>query len=92
MKDFVLAALPLVLCGIAVAVICANLRRKKTKEKTLEQSMAIGISLGLMLSPALNSIGLWENHGLGFALRPLWGMALAVLFHKNTNADENRSE
>lgn len=92
MKDFVLAALPLVLCGIAVAVICANLRGKKTKEKTLEQSVAIGISLGLMLSPALNSIGLWENHGLGFALGPLWGMALAVLFHKNTNADENRSE
>ena len=84
MKDFILAALPWVLCGIAVAVICVKLWSRKTKEKdkALENRMALGMALGLLLGVTLNSIGLWENQGLGFALGPLWGMALAALFQE----------
>ena len=28
----------------------------------------------------LNGCSLWENHALGLALGPLWGMALASLY------------
>ena len=91
MRDFLLAALPWVLCGIAVAIICAGLGREKANEekKALEQRMALGLALGLMFGAALNSVGLWENHALGFALGPLWGMALAALFHGSEDSGED---
>ena len=37
--------------------------------------MALGLLLGLLL----NGLDLWENHAVGLALGPLWGMALAAL-------------
>ena len=89
MKDFVLAALPWVLCGVAVAIICSRMgRREEKKSGKLDQRIAIGLALGLMFGPALNSIGLWENHGIGLALGPLWGMALALLFDNKKSTDE----
>ena len=80
-KDFVLAALPWILAGIAVAILCAGMgtRRAKENSKALEEHMAIGTSLGLLAGVALNYCGLWESHALGLALGPLWGMALATL-------------
>ena len=71
MKEFVLAAIPWVLCGIAVAIICAGLGNRKTKKKDAasEQRIALGMSLGLLLGVALNGAGLWENHGLGSGAR-----------------------
>ena len=80
MKDFIIAALPWVLCGLAVAILCARLGRQGgSKSKKLDQSMAVGAALGLLLGVTLNGCGLWENHALGFSLGPLWGMALASL-------------
>lgn len=81
MRDFVAAALPWVLGGIAIAIICAGMGREKTEEseKKLERRMAVGMALGLLLGVALNRCGLWESHALGIAMGPLWGMALAVL-------------
>lgn len=80
-KDFVLAALPWILAGIAVAILCAGMgtRRAKENSKALEERMAIGTSLSLLAGVALNYCGLWESHALGLALGPLWGMALATL-------------
>ena len=95
MKDFVLAALPWVLAGLAVAIICAGMgtRKSEKKEKETEQHIAIGLSLGLLFGVALNGCGLWDNHAIGFALGPLWGMALATLFdNRNKNDDEGKSE
>lgn len=89
MKDFILAALPWVLCGIAVAILCARLgKRKNEPDKKLDRQIALGMALGLMLSPALNSLGLWENHAVGIALCPLWGMALACLFQSRDVSGE----
>lgn len=81
MKQFLMAALPWVLAGIAVAIICAGLNKKETKdsEKKMERHIAVGAALGLILGVALNKCGLWENHALGFTVGPLWGMALATL-------------
>lgn len=94
MREFILAALPWVLCGIAVAIICVGMGRGKTKEneKALEKNMALGMSLGLLFGVALNGAGFWENHALGFALGPLWGMALTTLFQGGDNSGKNGTE
>ena len=89
MKDFVLAALPWVLCGVAVAIICSRMgSREEKKSGKVDQRIAIGLALGLMFGSALNSIGLWQNHGIGLALGPLWGMALALLLDNKKSTDE----
>lgn len=90
-KDFVLAALPWILAGIAVAILCAGMGTRKAKEnsKALEERMAIGTSLGLLAGVALNYCGLWESHALGLALGPLWGMALATLSLRKSGEDHN---
>lgn len=87
MKDFITAALPWVLCGISVAIICVRIGHGK-KEKGLDHRIALGMALGLMASPVLNSFELWENHGLGIALGPLLGMAIASLTYKEEAPDE----
>ena len=94
-KDFVLAALPWILAGLAVAIICAGMgtRKSEKREKETEQHIAIGLSLGLLFGVALNGCGLWDNHAIGFALGPLWGMALATLFaNQNKKDDGGKSE
>lgn len=81
MKAGILAALPWVLCAVAVAILCVRLgsRRGETGKK-LDQRLALGMALGLLLAPMLNQLHLWENHGIGLAQGPMWGMALAALF------------
>ena len=77
MKAFVMAALPWVLIGVALAVIFAG-QAKRPKGKS--EGLALGWALGLLFGVMLNNCGLWENHSLGYSLGPLWGMALATLF------------
>lgn len=48
------------------------------------KDFATGAALGLLLGVVLNGCGLWEDHLLGFAIGPLWGMALAALFTRDT--------
>lgn len=80
MKAFVLAALPWVMCGLAVAVLCASMgSMKNSDDPELRSRLSVGLALGLMFGTALNSLGLWGNHGIGFALGPMWGLALAAL-------------
>ena len=93
MKDFIIAALPWVLCGLAVAILCARLGgRDGNTGKKLDQAMATGAALGLLLGVALNGCGLWENHALGFSLGPLWGMALASLLPDRGSDGKGGSE
>lgn len=55
MRDFLLAALPWVLAGVAVAILCAGNSRKREKD---DERIAIGMCLGLLLGMALNGCGL----------------------------------
>lgn len=87
MRAFLIAALPWVLSGIAIAIICANLKSMEVKNKSengsyekLDVQIAIGMLFGLVLGVMLNACGLWSNQAIGFAVGPLWGMAIAMLF------------
>ena len=50
------------------------------------------MAFGLMAAPVLNSFELWENHGLGIALGPLIGMAVASLFNGKEDFDEESNK
>lgn len=76
MRDFILAALPWVLAGLAVAILCAGRGKENGAE---DERIAVGMALGLLLGVLMNGLDLWENHAIGLALGPLWGMALAAL-------------
>lgn len=73
MREFALAALPWVLSGLAVVILCVS--RRGSDDERLATGMALGLLLGLLL----NGLDLWENHAIGLALGLLWGMALAAL-------------
>ena len=85
MKEFILAALPLVLMGLALAVLAANHITEKQKDEKRGARLAMGAGLGLLLGVTLNSCRLWESHLLGLALGPLWGMAIASLISREEN-------
>lgn len=80
MKEFISAALPLVMAGSALAILAASCGTKERRGRVSGTNAAVGVCLGLLLGVALNGCGLWENHALGLALGPLWGMALGTLF------------
>ncbi|MDO5541391.1 MAG: hypothetical protein Q4F83_15210 [Eubacteriales bacterium] len=82
MKEFIFAALPLVLIGLALAVLAVNHMTEKQKDEKWDTRIAFGAGFGLLMGVTLNSCGLWENHLLGLALGPLWGMAIASLISR----------
>lgn len=88
--SFLLAALPWLICGLCIAVICANLGTRKKQEKGLGQRISLGMSLGLLLGVAMNSLDLWANHGTGLALGPLIGLTLAVLYPGKEDSGEEK--
>lgn len=78
-RDFILAALPWVLCGVALALLCGGLGKKgNSKNKKLDERLGLGAALGLLAGVALNSTDLCRDHTVVLALGPLWGMAMAV--------------
>ena len=79
MKEFVFAALPWVLMGLALAVLAASHITKKQKNEKRGTYIALGAGLGLLLGAVLNSCGLWADQALGYAMGPLLGMAAASL-------------
>lgn len=90
MKEFAAAALPWVLAGIAVAVICVcfsktkrtkdqkEWEKERKKERKLETRMAVGMLLGLLVGAGISAMNLFDNAGTAYALGSLWGMAIAA--------------
>ena len=87
MKDFLLAALPWVIMGLATAILVVNHGTQKQTDKQCGERIALGAALGLLFGVMLNNCGLWDNHALGFAIGPLWGMALVSLFKGGSSED-----
>lgn len=75
MKDFIFAALPFVIIGICLAIICANL--KKDKKTYCTEGMSIGMCLGVALSSTFDM-----NIGLGISLGMLIGETIGILIEK----------
>ena len=94
MREFVLSALPFVLSGAAVAIICSGMDEKKSEEeeKRMQRHIAAGAGIGIAAAVFLLQCSIWEN-SLGLAAGPLWGMALATLFgnHERKKKEENES-
>ena len=91
MKEFVSAALPWLLTGIALAILAVNHGMENQKDGKRRARIAMGAGFGLLLGVVLNSCGLWESHVLGLVLGPLWGMALGA-FHRTEDADPPADE
>ena len=91
MKDFIVSALPWVLAGLALAVLAGSAAQEKREDEKRNGRIALGAALGLLLGVALNGCGLWENHALGLALGPLWGMALASLSGNGASKEKTDS-
>ncbi|MGM9592901.1 MAG: hypothetical protein ACI3U8_00955 [Candidatus Onthomonas sp.] len=90
MNEFVSAALPWVLAGLALAILAANHSIERQKDEKRGARIATGAGLGLVLGTALSSCGWWHNHTLGLLLGILWGMALASLYRGgDTPEDKN---
>lgn len=70
MEDFILNALPFVITGIALAVICLNLSKMKTdKEETyLLEGMCLGMSFGVATSNIIPSLDISLSLPLGMLI------------------------
>ena len=71
MKDFIFAALPFVIIGICLAIICANF--KNEKKTYCSEGMAIGMCFGVAIASALHI-----NLGLGISIGMLIGEAIGI--------------
>lgn len=82
MKDFITAALPWVLMGLALAVIAAAFAeaRKNENEKEFGRRLAAGAGLGVVAGAVLFACGFLESSAVCLAMGPLLGMAAAALF------------
>lgn len=88
MRDFITAALPWVMMGLAVAVIAVNFaREKKTDRKKQNQAQLTGLLLGMALGAALDAAGLFDSPALGMSLGALWGLALGTAMEPKDKGD-----
>ena len=75
MKDFILAALPWVAVGIAIAVACVSSAGGKEKKGT---NLTNGVCYGLCFGVAMGTA--FDNMGLGIALGMALGLLVGVVF------------
>ena len=79
MKDFITAALPWVMMGLALAVLSASYAREKKEDQKKRNELQLGgMALGMLLGVALGTTGLLENHARGISLGALWGLVIGT--------------
>lgn len=76
MKDFIIAALPYVIIGISIAIICTN--SKKKGNNYIMEGMLFGLALGASFSTTLKI-----DIGLGMTLGMLIGEAVGSFIKKD---------
>ena len=80
MKDFITAALPWVMMGLALAVLAASYAREKKEDQKKRNELQLGgMALGMLLGVALGTTGLLENYSLGISLGALWGLVIGTV-------------
>ena len=81
--DFVRAAFPWVLAGVAVAVLCVRHSKQQNREEPRQDYSAEGMCLGMCLGVTMaTTFGGMENLGLGLSLGMLVGMAIGACLEK----------
>lgn len=80
MKDFMMSAVPLVLVGLALALLAVNHSKIQQNFNNHRSRIAMGAGFGLLLGVMLNSCGLWKSHTPGILAGLLWGMVLGALY------------
>ena len=81
MRDFMMAALPLVVAGIALAVFFAGLAEKKKKQEKKNGYEAMGMSLGMCFGAAVGTI-FPEYIGVTLSMGMLVGLVIGMCFGK----------
>lgn len=99
MKDFITAAFPWVVLGIAIAVACAVYARKKntkqadSKDAEKENGLAmgfthrvwcLGVAFGTLIGSVTDNQGLWMPLGLSI------GMLFGILFSTINKGDDEK--
>lgn len=78
MKDFIMAALPFIILGVCIAIICKCNKDNKNKDNTyILEGMVLGMSFGLMLGTMFN-----YSTGLCLSLGMVIGEAVGCLIEK----------
>lgn len=81
--DFVRAAFPWVLAGVAVAVLCVRHSKQQNREEARQDYSAEGMCLGMCLGVTMaTTFGGMENLGLGLSLAMLVSMAIGACLEK----------
>lgn len=92
MKDFIMAALPWICIGLAIAIFAVNASKKannktqsdidtKDSEQEEDNYMAIGMCLGMCLGCALGATGIISiSYGISFGM--LIGMVIGSTIKK----------
>lgn len=75
-KDFVLAALPFIIIGVAIIVIVVN--SKKDKENHISEGMCLGMCLGLLIGASFPN----EYLGISLSLGMIIGEAIGACVKK----------
>lgn len=70
MKDFIMAALPWVCIGIAIALWAASAgRKKKGQDSFVAEGMCLGLCVGLCLDAAYIGYGMLAGAVIGMLIR-----------------------
>lgn len=77
--EFVRAALPWAILGVAVTVLCVRRGGQQKQEKSRQDYSGDGMCLGVGLATALDGT---EHLGLGLSLGMLAGMAIGACVEK----------
>lgn len=80
MKDFIFAAMPWILVGVAIAITAVGYAKEQKKERKEQKRLQlIFMSLGLILGVAINGMDLIScDHSLVLSICTLWGLAIGT--------------
>ena len=81
MRDFIMAAVPLMVAGIALAVFFAGRAEKKKKQEKENGYEAMGMSLGMCFGAAVGAI-FPKYSGITLSMGMLIGLVIGMCFGK----------
>lgn len=80
MKEFLNAALPWILVGVAIAITTVGYAKEQKKERKEQKRLQLlFMSLGLILGVTINSMDMLPcDHSLVLSICTLWGLAIGT--------------